>query len=314
MNNLPSFYKNALSAWLNLRKERNISTKEDILNENLFCNDNIKMNNKTILFNHWINRGICKIKDVWNTQDNNWVNERNILTQLNVRQNWMTEYFCLKNAIPRHWKELLKNGADLLQTTKTNKVKITDSDQIQVGNKPVGKLNNKSILNVLQEKNAEPKCINYWNNKFGKQLPWTEAWQNLERVKFPNKLKMFQWRTMHNVINTNAKLQLMGKGNGVCKLCEKTREDQMHLFLACEKLTPVLTRVKNEISKIKQIEVTNELILLGYHKSLTHKENQLILKLIISYKWEIWKNRNSFIFEKKTLPDDVIFNKIQKNL
>ena len=119
---------------------------------------------------------------------------------------------------------------------------------------------------------------------------------------------------MHNVINTNAKLQLMGKGNGVCKLCEKTREDQMHLFLACEKLTPVLTRVKNEINKIKQIELTNELILLGYHKSLTHKENQLILKLIISYKWEIWKNRNSFIFEKKTLPDDVIFNKIQKNL
>jgi hypothetical protein len=40
----------------------------------------------------------------------------------------------------------------------------------------------------------------------------------------------------------NARLEIMGKGNGQCKLCKKGQEDQRHLLFNCEKLKPCSDR------------------------------------------------------------------------
>jgi hypothetical protein len=62
--------------------------------------------------------------------------------------------------------------------------------------------------------------------------------------------------------------------------------------------------------KIARIQLNDEIFILGLNNNLTKKENAKISKIIFSYKWEIWKNRNKNIFENTTDPPEVIFNKI----
>ena len=109
LTKIPTFYREALITWASLRGNRTIANISEILNENLFCNENIKSHNKTLLFVNWQNSGISKIQHIWDTDNNTWAEENTILEKLTDTNNWMAEYFSLKNAVPKIWKETLKS-------------------------------------------------------------------------------------------------------------------------------------------------------------------------------------------------------------
>ena len=101
----------------------------------------------------------------------------------------------------------------------------------------------------------------------------------------------------------------MHKGNGLCKACGTT-EDQLHLFLTCPNLQPLIEMIKIELDKIGDNLLNEETILFGYHKNLNKNQNKQLSNLIFNFKWEVWKNRNRYIFENKFDPTQVIFKKV----
>jgi hypothetical protein len=100
-------------------------------------------------------------------------------------------------------------------------------------------------------------------------------------------------------------IEIMGKGNGQCQLCKKGKEDQRHLFFSCEKLKPVIEKSQQEINKIQNIQLNDEILILGFNNNLTKKENAKISKIIFSYKWD--GKTGTKIFSKTTDPPEVIF-------
>jgi hypothetical protein len=92
-------------------------------------------------------------------------------------------------------------------------LKLDEQGKITVKGKPSGKNTNRNIKSILQKNYTRPKSITYWNNHFGKILPWKDIWENLENSNCKNKIKDFQWKRIHNVLNTNAKLKKNKKGS-----------------------------------------------------------------------------------------------------
>ena len=59
---LPSFYQNILKTWFNLRKSFIDDT--NLLNESLWFNDKITVENKPLFWIKWYNNGVKQIRDL----------------------------------------------------------------------------------------------------------------------------------------------------------------------------------------------------------------------------------------------------------
>jgi hypothetical protein len=66
------------------------------------------------------------------------------------------------------------------------------------------------------------------------------------------------------VLNTNAKIKKIKKLNGICKLCETADEDQKHLFLSCNKITPLDGKLTNKLEVMKLPKLNEENIIFGW--------------------------------------------------
>ena len=66
----------------------------------------IKFDHKTLLFNNWINIDLIHVNDIL---DENGERSHNfILSRLNNKSNWITEFTITKNAIPKEWVDIIK--------------------------------------------------------------------------------------------------------------------------------------------------------------------------------------------------------------
>ena len=308
---IPKFYMEALKSWIELKQQRTIVNKSDILNECLFLNNFVTHKRKSLLYKTWINSDLIKIKDIWDNENNDFIDERSLLEKLVVKRNWMTEYLNIKSSIPKQWKDILKVNT-MSEPPPVTKLGLSGENQLIINNKSIIKSSNKAILRILQRNYQKPKCMIYWNRTLGKDLNWGKIWKNLKLNKCENKIKDFQWKCIHNVINTNVRLRLMRKGNGVCKMCNEEEETQFHLFWECKNLDQLKELILNytEQNDIAFVP-TKENIIFGWDENNTCKENSRMATLILFMKWEIWKNRNNKIFNNREDKAETIFYKIK---
>ena len=315
LKQMPIFYQKAVRSWTELQQHRKVSTKADILNENLFCNNFIQTNRRPVFLKHWIQDKIIKIKHIWDEKEKTWIAERQIMNKLSKKNRWMTELLMIRQAIPTAWITVLKDDSAVDAANAPDLI-INEQGEILINSKSIKKSTNKNILKVLQENNKKKTpCIKYWNEKLEKELPWEHIWKNLKLSKCNNNVKQFQWKSIHNVLNTNVRLKKMKKGNGTCPVCQRDQEDQIHLFFLCRNIQTVIAKMNEKIKEIKQnLTINVENIIFGFDKSLTEVENRKFSSIIYIFKWEIWKNRNKAIFEKKYDPAEIVIRKILSEL
>ena len=48
------------------------------------------------------------VNDLWNEDENKWLQGQNIHEQLICKRNWISEYNQIKNSIPEEWLAILK--------------------------------------------------------------------------------------------------------------------------------------------------------------------------------------------------------------
>ena len=309
---IPQFYKKALETWVKFKENRIIRKKDDIMNESIFANNFIKSVNgrKSLVFYNWLRSGICKISDVWDGNKNKWITEKSLLQKLKQKHNWMGEFFEIKQAIPKQWLSILREEDVIYKNDERIFLKVSEEQKLSINDKPLDKCNNKTILSILQVDFKRPKCTTYWNHKFNKDIPWKQIWQNLTECSIKNKIRDFQWKCIHNTLNTNRRLKLMHKSNGLCPFCEIEDETQFHLFKTCNFNKSILRIFENKLRELNLPNISEQNILFGFEETLSRTENLIFSNLIIHFKWIIWKNRNNKIFNNKTENERILFQKV----
>ena len=88
---------------------------------------------------------------------------------------------------------------------------------------------------MVLNKDVSPKCQIKWEEIFGTNIPCENMWSGLKFLKIENKVKEFQWKSLHNILYTEERLKKMKISNGKCHICQNDNniETLQHLFFSC---------------------------------------------------------------------------------
>ena len=259
---LPIYYWNCLAARCTLISKTEPGNKEEILNQNIFGNDQIGVTKKegrrtikqSLFYSNWAKSGIKTINDIWDNTENNWLPSKDILVKLTNKSNWMVEWLSIKKAIPQVWKQILMNKDVIEQEYEKLYTMPTCTLQktcCMLNGKVTGisKISSRVIYKNLIYPTEVPKAKKYWEKKFDDTLDWLVICEGLSNKIIDRKIIEFQWKCLHGAINTEKRLQKWGKSNGLCKLCVSQQELIEHIMYQCSSTCDIWKKNPNLWSK-----------------------------------------------------------------
>jgi hypothetical protein len=106
LNNIPEFYKNALTSWIKTGGDQLISplTFSNVRKQILREIDLLHLKKK--IFKEWINSGMFFINDI--IDNNVKITQEFILHKLKSKSNLISEFSILEKAFPKNWIDILK--------------------------------------------------------------------------------------------------------------------------------------------------------------------------------------------------------------
>jgi hypothetical protein len=213
------FYNSIFQMWAKLHYHE--PTKpEDILTQLIWKNSLIKVDKKTIDYKSWRDREINYIQDILN-------NNGNIGSKPEIERKFNTtfkflEYESLVHAIPRKWKDVIRNdqGNKNMIISRENKININNSKKslIEITTKEV-------YWELLTEVAERPTSENKWTQKTDLALTepeWKIIYTMAYRVTRDTKLINFNFKLTHRILAVGEKLKTW-KINSTDK-CEKCQE------------------------------------------------------------------------------------------
>ena len=264
--NIAPFYWTIIKSW-NILKELD---KEEIDPINirrqwLWMNKHIKINNKEIKWNQWINKGIKLIHDIIDNQGNFLT-----LTELKEIYNFKCDflkYNSLKDAIPKVWREKLKT-----KEIRRDAISAQENPGLEIKNKivPTQKMTNKLIYWELVNKiRIAPITKDKWINEFNlNEDNWEQIFATSKIIR-DTKIRTFQYKLIFNIIPCNLYLFKIGRHNtGTCHNC--TLIDNIgHYFYACIETRNFWSSLENwwNIMENEHITITKEYAMLGITNS-----------------------------------------------
>lgn len=307
MTGIPDFYKEVLQAWaefLNFVEVRPEGRKM-LLNQPLFLNANIFMQDKEIFFKHWLNAGIRQVKDVLYEIKEGFLSSQVIVDAVNeigeeVKREILEKQFeIVKKAIPKEWIKQIEQN---YKSKKDVKVFLKETA------KDFQECDFKIFYICFRNKvYKRPIAEQFWKRIFV-DMDEEGIWKNLKWKFLDTKLECLDYFIRHNVIFTETKLAQIGVSNNAqCKVCTLENENIMHLFLKCTKLNTFMTKMKKVIKQIminrkediEKDEEWSKMFLFGFNGSKTK-----IVNLFLSVARNvIWERRN--IVKNKSVNIDV---------
>ena len=139
-----SFWKQMLIAWSEINFTEP-SSKGEVRSQILWCNSLIKINNSTVSWDHWIEKGLLTVSDL--------VSESGECVTNIPGVNWL-EIVQLYAALPRQWKNLLKNDTN-------DKEAITKFRELS----DVKNVSRKAYALLTEDAQASVKYLNRWKEK-----------------------------------------------------------------------------------------------------------------------------------------------------
>jgi zinc-binding in reverse transcriptase len=133
-------------------------------------------------------------------------------------------------------------------------------------------------------------------------LHFIELWN----LPIPHKIKCFLWLLLHNRLNTTENLRKKGwPAIENCALClARLEESAQHLFLDCSYTRIILHRMQGHTPS------GIDSLLSAWQ--LAQRDNRL--RSWASTTWEIWKERNTRIFQNENKPPLILLDRINLNI
>jgi len=292
------FWKNVISAWMDLTLLIAPKNREQVLSSSIWHNDNIKVGHKSVLYVNWDKHGIKYVNDLV-APDGEFLSLYDIQNKFDVKINFL-HYYGIKQAISKSFSNLLKNSSTILQ----NPYQGLNTSIILKNSKGC-----KLFYNILiNEKKVLFKCMVKWNNLLNVDFEvqdWVRMchynWKCTQEVK----LRWFQFRLLNRILCTNKLLVKIGKSdNTLCTFCNNVDESISHLLWDCEYTLKYWKEFQDWMNSnlTSNISLNKEMILFGNYKFKDHVFNNMLLVLKFNiYKSRVKKEKPSFTFGKKDL-------------
>ena len=283
-----AFWKTALGAWVDYKS---LFTKEimDFLDQPIWNNKHVTYRHKHLFIKRWADSGINRVSDIW---------QNNTITPCQEIQLTTGQYPAIQfdyNAICTAINTLQNRNNPTHEGTNTKL-------------RPLEKMTAKRFRELLtQNKATTPTSTFFWRQRYNYEID-SNCWLLAYKTTTEERLRLLQWKLLHNIYPTNVLLHKMKiRNNIMCEHC--LVEDYVeHFFWHCQQTKPLWRNVENTILRKTgvQIKLTQEIVLLGYkpHKQ-KEDNNKLINHIILIAKMTISKFKYgqkiniNFIFESE---------------
>ncbi len=292
---IPEFYKECIKSWQQvLSKEEPMWTKENITKQRLWFNPHLKVDGKMLNNKIMATSGIHTVKDV--ITDNGKI--RHLEIKHKMREVDVTLYLNkIMAAMPTIWKTVL-----ITEENNETNIKQTKEKQTQVTLLTIEACTSKTVYNVLNRKKAKTRWEAEWEAQYGEQ-EWVRIYKGASNKLVERKCIDLHWKSLTYGLNTEEKLKKMKLSNGKCSLCTIEIENTEHLFFGCELISSIWAFFSTTCQQIWNIALNEEIILLLCDKKNPEKYPRtvygVIVFIVISVKWILWKRRNLTKYDNK---------------
>ena len=262
-NTIPDFYKTMFNLWSQLHALQPTS-RQMVMNEIIWNNKFITVENKPYLFESWLKAGIMRVSDLLNS-DGSFMSHNQIENVYNVKSNFL-QVLQVRHSLPIHWRQMLVDheGSNLPAPNKIHILdKLVNIDQISC------KLFYWILVSI---KKREPQCKIKWAQNFPlftrvDHTIWPRIFETPYKITRETRLQSFQYRLIHRIIPCNKWLyNITVKKSSKCAFCDN-EDDLLHYFIYCHKTDLFWKCFFNwwyAISDITIDETLEEHILFGY--------------------------------------------------
>ena len=266
-----NFWIKVLFAWQDLKEKEIKNTKNVYLNSGLWNNNNLQYRAKNLHMHDWIQSNIINISDVLDERGN-ILSFATIEDKVGKKANRILEYNALANAIQN--------------TRRQNRLHLINNDKIRAINtnfrdKSLTKITVRHFREIINSNTLSPCGAGFWKRKLNEDITKLH-WKLANAVTKESRLKVLQWKILHNIYPTKILLYKIGKADSnKCDACDMDEIDFIeHFFFTCKTINPIWKLVTTEIMlKLDtHINITQNIALLGYTEKTKHsnKINHLI--------------------------------------
>ena len=262
-----TFINHVCSAWSYYNYK---NSNMNVLNEIIWNNSAIKINNKIVYYKFMYQKGVLRVKELFDGNleplDFDSFRRKHLL-----RIFPFTIFHGLISAIPASWRSEINSSVRL-------PVPNADSQITSIHNTSF--LSRRICCKLIIPVVSPPKAIVKWASEF--QLDSCQ-WESIFRTPFASlretKVQYFQFRFLHRILGTNYLLHHMQlKNSSLCTFCNLSDETIDHLFWACNITSNFLLDVEQSIFG-NQFNLSKQDLFFGYQLICKHPFNFLIFHL-----------------------------------
>ena len=195
---LPIFYKECLEAWSDFNGNHDIiATKQGVLNEIIWNNQNLLINKQSIYMKRIKEAGFLKLGDI--LSNGSKLKSWDAFREKNLS---LSDYLLLQgifSAIPPNWKLSLEDGENT--NNQTDNAAVSDNDV-----QDVTRMTSKSIYYTLVKRIQIPPTaqskFNSLHNISG-IIDWKNIYLLPGRVTLDTRTRAFQYKILNRILSTN---------------------------------------------------------------------------------------------------------------
>ena len=222
------FYNDVFRAW-NEIKYTSTKSSTDILNQNIWYNQYIKINKKTAIYEDWLNKGIERLHQIYN-RNGNLKSYPELCREFDLKINHIMRYNSLCHAIPKQWKLKIRENPIIVEYYPKYSVlhngKITQA--IDIGNRSI-------YMALVKKKRDVSKANKHYSEQYNiTDKMWADIYSLPHLLKVENRVMETHYKIVHKYLATNKLLHKMGKIESPrCNFCFIHTQDIEHMLYSC---------------------------------------------------------------------------------
>ena len=258
------FWTKVLQAWFILKQKHPDVIQPTIkLSDPIWNNPNIRYRHKYLHIKDWTTHGITQIHHVLDENEQMLTFEE-IELKVGASPRRLLEYNAVKTAI----LNAQKNHPFLATPTEHEQ-----EPPVLLLDKPISTYTSKQLRHLLTD-TIQPCAVNFWQRKLQTTLD-SKYWSLPFTACKETRLRVLQWKILHNIYPTNILLHKMGIApSEKCNACNADKKDYIeHFFFTCSKISGLWEHVKRIILMRtgQTLNITTDIALLGFIGESKHR-------------------------------------------
>ena len=200
------------------------------MNEIIWNNKFICIDNKSVYRNDLVNLGIVKVGDL--ITDNNLFLHEDPYVPISPEQRFFI--MGVVHSLPSDWKTIIRSS---VCTNAIKPIPCTPYIKLNCGSVPISDVTSKQIYDsFLRKKQTPPTAQQKLTDKYSEtSINWEKVYSLPFRTTLDSKLREFQHKILNNIVFTNDKLFRFGLSQSPnCTFCNEEPESIEHLLSRCK--------------------------------------------------------------------------------